>query len=104
MTVDDQAAKPSNIALHIGARPILAAGNSDGDLQMLQYATSGPGRRLAVLGPHAHAPREDASARASKVGTLDKARDEAARSGWTVISMRRDWRTVFPQPSAAALG
>ena len=99
MTMDDQAAKPANIGLHIGARPIFAAGNSDGDLQMLQYASSGSGRRLAVLVHHDDAEREYAYDRASKVGRLDKALDEAAHSGWTVISMKRDWRTVFPQPS-----
>lgn len=105
MTLDDKAAKPSNIALHIGARPVFAAGNSDGDLQMLQYATSGGGRRMGLLVHHDDAAREYAYDRASKIGTLDKALDEAARDGWTVVSMKSDWRTVFPaaspQPQAA---
>ena len=96
MTLDDKAAKPSNIALHIGVRPIFAAGNSDGDLQMLQYTTSGAGRRMGLIVHHDDAVREYAYDRASKVGTLDKALDEAARSGWTVVSMKTDWRIVFP--------
>jgi phosphoserine phosphatase len=96
MALDDKQAKPENIALHIGARPIFAAGNSDGDLQMLQYATSGPGRRMGLIVHHDDAAREYAYDRASKIGTLDKALDEAARDGWTVVSMKHDWRTVFP--------
>lgn len=96
MTLDDKAAKPSNIALHIGARPIFAAGNSDGDLQMLQYTTSGGGRRMGLIVHHDDAAREYAYDRASKIGALDKALDEAARDGWTVVSMKTDWRTVFP--------
>ncbi|CAN7373960.1 HAD family hydrolase [Phenylobacterium sp. LjRoot219] len=96
MSIDDKAAKPSNIGLHIGARPIFAAGNSDGDLQMLQYTTSGPGRRMGLIVHHDDAQREYAYDRASKIGTLDKALDEAARSGWTVVSMKGDWKTVFP--------
>lgn len=99
MTLDDKQAKPSNIALHIGARPIFAAGNSDGDLQMLQYATSGGGRRMGLIVHHDDAAREYAYDRASKIGTLDKALDEAARDGWTVVSMKKDWRTVFPTAS-----
>lgn len=102
MSVDDKAAKPSNIGLHIGQRPIFAAGNSDGDLQMLQYTTSGPGRRLGMIVHHDDAQREYAYDRASKIGTLDKALDEAARSGWTVISMKRDWKSVFPPARPAA--
>jgi phosphoserine phosphatase len=104
MTVDDKQAKPSNIALHIGARPIFAAGNSDGDLQMLQYATSGPGRRMGLIVHHDDAAREYAYDRASKIGTLDKALDEAARSGWTVVSMKGDWRTVFPSAVTQSSG
>jgi len=96
MTLDDKATKPSNIALHIGERPIFAAGNSDGDLEMLQYTTSGAGRRMGLIVHHDDSVREYAYDRASKVGTLDKALDTAARSGWTVVSMKTDWRTVFP--------
>jgi phosphoglycolate phosphatase-like HAD superfamily hydrolase len=96
MTLDDKQAKPSNIGLHIGARPIFAAGNSDGDLQMLQYTTSGPGRRMGLIVHHDDAAREYAYDRGAKVGALDKALDEAARDGWTVVSMKGDWKTVFP--------
>jgi phosphoserine phosphatase len=96
LDIDNGPTKPSNIALHIGLRPIFAAGNSDGDLQMLQYTTSGPGRRMGMIVHHDDARREYAYDRDSKVGKLDKALDEAARSGWTVISMKDDWRTVFP--------
>jgi phosphoserine phosphatase len=102
MTFDDDVAKPSNIGLHIGARPIFAAGNSDGDLQMLQYATSGGGRRMGLLVHHDDAAREYAYDRASKVGRLDEALDAAAREGWAVVSMKRDWRTIFPGAPAAA--
>ena len=101
---DDKAQKPSNIALHIGARPIFAAGNSDGDLQMLQYVTSGSGRNLGLIVRHDDAQREYAYDRASKIGTLDKALDEAARSGWTVVSMKDDWRTIFPSEGASPRG
>ena len=100
MTIDDGATKPSNIALHIGQRPIFAAGNSDGDLQMLEYTASGHGRRLELLVHHDDAQREYAYDRASKVGTLDKALDEAGREGWTVVSMKGDWRTIFPASAA----
>ena len=101
---DDKAQKPSNIGLHVGARPIFAAGNSDGDLQMLQYATTGPGRRMAMIVRHDDPEREYAYDRASKIGTLDKALHEAARSGWTVVSMKRDWRRIFPSEAAPAAG
>ena len=100
MTIDDGATKPSNIALHIGRRPIFAAGNSDGDLQMLEYTASGPGRRMELLVRHDDAQREYAYDRASKVGRLDKALDEAGREGWTVVSMKGDWRTIFPASAA----
>ena len=103
LTIDDGPTKPSNIALHIGQRPIFAAGNSDGDLQMLQYTASGPGKRLELLVHHDDAQREYAYDRASKIGTLDKALDEAARKGWTVVSMKTDWRTIFPAPVAQAV-
>jgi phosphoserine phosphatase len=96
MVVDDKAGKPSNIALHVGRRPIFAAGNSDGDLEMLQYVTTGPGRRLGLIVRHDDAQREFAYDRASKVGKLDKALDEAPERGWLVVSMKRDWARVFP--------
>jgi phosphoglycolate phosphatase-like HAD superfamily hydrolase len=96
--VDDGAGKPVGIYRNIGRKPILAFGNSDGDLQMLQYTASGPGRHLALLLHHDDATREFAYDRASKVGKLDKAWDEAVADGWTVVSMKDDWQTVFPAP------
>jgi phosphoserine phosphatase len=92
----DGAAKPLAIQEHIGRRPILAVGNSDGDLQMLQYTATGPGPRLAVLVHHTDDVREVAYDRASRVGKLDQALDEAQARGWTVIDMKEDWKTIFP--------
>ena len=94
--IDDRAAKPVAINRHIGRRPIAAFGNSDGDLQMLQYATGSDRPGLAVLVHHDDAEREWAYDRDSKIGHLDAALDEAVTRGWTVVSMREDWRTIFP--------
>lgn len=94
--VDDREGKPINIHLHIGRRPILAFGNSDGDLQMLQYTDSGPRPRLMLLVHHDDAEREYAYDRKSAIGRLDKALDEAGRRKWTVVSMKGDWKTIFP--------
>ena len=94
--VDDGPGKPVGINRFIGRRPILAFGNSDGDLQMLQYTTGGPGPRLALIVHHTDAEREWAYDRKSHIGKLDKALDEAAVKGWTVVDMKADWKTVFP--------
>ena len=94
--VDDGPGKPVAIARHIGRRPIAAFGNSDGDFQMLQYATEGPGRRLGMIVHHDDAEREYAYDRESHVGQLNRALDEAPRRGWQVVSMRDDWSRVFP--------
>jgi phosphoglycolate phosphatase-like HAD superfamily hydrolase len=94
--INDREAKPINIDLHIGRRPILAFGNSDGDLQMLEYTTSGQGARLSLLVHHDDAAREYAYDRDSRVGHLDKALDAAKQKGWTIVSMKNDWRTIFP--------
>lgn len=94
-SIDDGPGKPININLHIGRRPILAFGNSDGDLQMLEYTAAGKGARLMLLVHHDDAAREYAYDRTSKVGRLDKALDAADRSKWTVVSMKNDWRTIF---------
>ncbi len=99
-SIDDGEQKPININLHIGRRPILALGNSDGDLQMLEYTASGSGARLSLLVHHDDADREYAYDRASRVGRLDKALDAARQHGWTLVSMKNDWQTVFP-PLAA---
>ena len=94
--IDDKAGKPVGIHRHIGRRPVVAFGNSDGDLQMLQWTAAGEGPRLCVLVRHDDAGREWAYDRDSKVGRLDKALDEAAARGWTVVSMQRDWAAVYP--------
>jgi 2C-methyl-D-erythritol 2,4-cyclodiphosphate synthase len=93
---DDGPGKPVSIEAVIGRRPILAFGNSDGDLQMLQWTLAGPGRRFAGLVHHTDANREWAYDRQSSVGRLDKALDIANRQGWTVVDMARDWRRVYP--------
>lgn len=93
--VDDKAGKPVAINKFIGRRPILAFGNSDGDLQMLEWTTSGPGPRLGLLVRHDDARREFAYDRQSPFGRLDKALDEAPKRGWTIVSMKADWRKVF---------
>jgi len=93
--LDDKAGKPVGIHRFIGRRPIAAFGNSDGDLQMLQYTAAGEGQSLMVLLHHDDAEREWAYDRESPVGRLDAALDEAGERGWTVISMRDDWNRVF---------
>lgn len=92
---DDKAEKPVGIHQHIGRRPIAAFGNSDGDLQMLQWTTGGTGSRLGVIVHHTDADREWAYDRASSIGRLDKALDEAKAHGWTVVSMKENWKRVF---------
>jgi phosphoglycolate phosphatase-like HAD superfamily hydrolase len=94
--IDDKAGKPVGINSHIGRRPIAAFGNSDGDLQMLQWTTAGNGARLALIVHHTDAVREWAYDRKSSVGRLDKALDEAKAEGWTVVDMKNDWKTIFP--------
>jgi phosphoglycolate phosphatase-like HAD superfamily hydrolase len=95
-SLDDKEGKPINIHLHIGRRPILAFGNSDGDLQMLQYTAAGEGPRLMLLVHHDDAEREYAYDRDSHIGRLDQALDAALAQGWVVVSIRDDWGTVFP--------
>ncbi|WP_090709749.1 MULTISPECIES: HAD family hydrolase [unclassified Beijerinckia] len=94
--VDDGPGKPVGINRFIGRRPILAFGNSDGDLQMLQYTTAGAGARLALIVHHTDAEREWAYDRKSHVGKLDKALDEGRAKGWTIVDMKSDWKAVFP--------
>jgi phosphoglycolate phosphatase-like HAD superfamily hydrolase len=95
-SIDDHEGKPININLHIGRRPILAFGNSDGDLEMLQYIAGGSGPRLMLLLHHDDAQREHSYDRTSRVGRLDRALEVAQRRGWTVVSMKQDWKVVFP--------
>jgi phosphoglycolate phosphatase-like HAD superfamily hydrolase len=92
--LNDKAGKPVGIQRFIGRRPIAAFGNSDSDLEMLQWTAAGPGAPLALLVHHTDAEREWAYDRESHVGRLDKALDEARAKGWAVASMK-DWKTVF---------
>jgi phosphoserine phosphatase len=96
--LDDGPAKPVAIHRNIGRRPVAAFGNSDGDLQMLQWTASGSGARFMLLVHHTDGTREAAYDRASHIGKLDKALDEAKAKGFTVVSTKDDWKTIFPQP------
>ncbi|MGA8474416.1 MAG: HAD family hydrolase [Candidatus Cybelea sp.] len=94
--IDDKVEKPAVIQNHIGRRPIASFGNSDGDLEMLQWTVAGKGARFAMLVHHTDEVREWAYDRKSPVGQLDKALDEATTRGWTVADMKKDWRRIFP--------
>ncbi|WP_165067893.1 HAD family hydrolase [Paludisphaera rhizosphaerae] len=96
--VDDGPGKPVNINKIIGRRPVAAFGNSDGDLQMLQWTTAGSGLRFGLIVHHTDADREFAYDRESPIGRLDKALDLAPAAGWVVVDMKADWKVVFPQP------
>ncbi len=94
--VNDKAGKPVGIYQHIGRRPILAFGNSDSDMQMVEYTMAGEGRRIGLFVHHTDGEREYAYDRKSHVGTLDKALDRAAAMGWIIVDMMKDWKKVFP--------
>jgi phosphoglycolate phosphatase-like HAD superfamily hydrolase len=94
--VDDKEGKPIAIDRVIGRRPILAGGNSDGDLQMVEWVTSGEGPRLGILVHHTDEEREWAYDRESHIGRLDKALDIARERDWSLVDMKTDWRVVFP--------
>jgi hypothetical protein len=94
--IDDKDGKPVAINKFIGHRPIAAFGNSDGDLQMLQWTTAGDGPRFGLLVHHTDDKRETAYDRQSSIGRLDKALDEAGQKGWTVVDMKKDWKRIFP--------
>jgi phosphoglycolate phosphatase-like HAD superfamily hydrolase len=94
--IDDKEGKPVGIQNRIGRRPIAAFGNSDGDLQMLQWATAAPGVRFALFVHHDDAVREFAYDRTDKLQKFNVGWDEAVAKGWTVVSMQKDWNTVFP--------
>ena len=94
--VDDGPGKPVGIQTHIGRRPIAAFGNSDGDLQMLQWTAGGSGARFCLYVHHTDPVREWAYDRTSGIGRLDKGLDEARMRGWTVVDMKVDWKRVFP--------
>jgi len=93
--IDDKAGKPVGIHKFIGRVPVFAAGNSDGDLQMLQWSTAGEGRRFGLIVHHTDGEREWAYDRESHVGRLDKALKQAAEAGWVVVDMQRDWSRVY---------
>jgi len=95
--IDDKAGKPAAIQHHIGRRPIAAFGNSDGDLQMLQWTAAGDGARFCLYVHHTDAEREYAYDRDSSIGRLDKGLDEAQAKGWTVVDMKNDWNVVYPR-------
>jgi len=97
--IDDKAGKPVGINRHIGRRPILAFGNSDGDFEMLEWTTAGSGPRLGLLLHHDDGDREFAYDRKSAAGRLDRGLDEAGRRGWVLVSVKDDWRVVHPPPS-----
>jgi hypothetical protein len=94
--IDDKAGKPVGINQHIGRRPIAAFGNSDGDFEMLQWTTTGSGRRFGLIVHHDDAKREYAYDRESSIGKLNRGLDEAPKRGWVVVSMKRDWKFIFP--------
>ena len=94
--IDDKAGKPVGIHKYIGRRPVLAFGNSDGDFQMLEWTTAGAGPRLGLLLHHDDAAREVAYDRESSIGRLARGLDEAGARGWQLVSMKHDWRQVYP--------
>jgi phosphoglycolate phosphatase-like HAD superfamily hydrolase len=94
--IDDGAGKPVGIYRNIGRKPVFAFGNSDGDLQMLQYTTGQTGPHLALIVHHDDAVREFAYDRQSKVGKLDRAWDAARANGWIVVSMKDEWNVIYP--------
>ncbi len=93
--VDDKDGKPLGIHRKIGRRPVFAAGNSDGDLEMLQWTTTGQGPRFGMIVHHDDAEREWAYDRDSDVGRLDKALDMAGPAGWLLVSMKDDWAKIY---------
>lgn len=95
--VDDKEGKPVGIHRHIGRRPVMAFGNSDGDYQMLEWTTAGTGPRLGAIIHHDDADREWAYDRETHVGKLARGLDDAATRGWVVISMKDDWKTIHPE-------
>jgi hypothetical protein len=93
---DDKEGKPVGIQRHIGRRPIAAFGNSDGDFQMLEWTTAGSGLRLGLIVHHDDADREWAYDRHSHIGRLARGLDEGPQRGWIIVSMKRDWKRIYP--------
>ncbi|MFA9403378.1 MAG: HAD family hydrolase [Anaerolineales bacterium] len=93
---DDGEGKPVGIHKFIGRRPLIAFGNSDGDLPMMQWTAAGKGPRFMGYVHHTDAEREWAYDRDSLVGRFDKGLDEARARGWTLVDMKNDWKVVYP--------
>ena len=93
--IDDKDGKPVGINRYIGKRPVFASGNSDGDLQMLQYAAGGKGKSFMLYLHHTDSIREWAYDRESHIGRLDKGLEEAREHGWTIIDMKEDWKVIY---------
>lgn len=94
--IDDKDGKPLNIQKIIGKKPVFSSGNSDGDLQMMQWAASNTYKSFMLYVHHTDAEREWAYDRASHIGKLDKGLDQALKDGWTVIDMKNDWKVIYP--------
>jgi phosphoglycolate phosphatase-like HAD superfamily hydrolase len=99
--IDEKAGKPIGIQQHIGRRPIAAFGNSDGDLEMLEYTTAGAGPRLGVLIHHTDEEREWAYDRESHIGQLARGLDEGPGRGWVIVDMKNDWNKIFPDEKSS---
>ncbi|MFO0480255.1 MAG: HAD family hydrolase [bacterium] len=97
--IDDKAGKPLAINKFIGRRPVMAFGNSDGDFEMLEWTTAGTGPRLAAIVHHDDAAREFAYDRDSHIGRLRRGLDEGPKRGWLILSMKDDWKAVYPVPA-----
>ncbi len=97
--IDDKVGKPLGIHDHIGRRPVFAAGNSDGDFQMLEWTTSAEGPRFGLIIHHTDAEREFAYDRQSHIGQLNKALDEAPQRKWQLVDMKNEWKVIYPAPA-----
>jgi len=94
--IDDKEGKPLNIQKIIGKKPIFSSGNSDGDLQMMQWTASNKYKSFMLYVHHTDEEREWAYDRESHIGKLDKGLDQALKDGWTVIDMKNDWKVIYP--------
>jgi hypothetical protein len=99
--IDDRGGKPVGIDRSIGRRPVLAFGNSDGDYEMIEYTTTGPGPSLGLILHHTDAAREWAYDRDSHVGRLERGLDDAAAKGWVVVDMAADWSRIYSGDAGA---
>jgi hypothetical protein len=93
--IDDKEGKPIGIHKFIGKKPVFASGNSDGDLQMMQWTASNTSKSIMLYLHHTDGKREWAYDRESHIGRLDKGLDEAKEKGWTVIDMKEDWKITY---------